>query len=297
MVNEKFAEELKVLLKGKMGDAEIHVQNIEKNNGARLTGLAIRERGTGIAPCIYLEGYYADYENKDKSMETIAEEIIRFYCENKATCDFDVSMFADYSRVCPALRGRLVNTERNRERLEGMPHREFLDLSLVYCVEVSCPDDQGVGSVQIRDEHVELWGVTERELYGQAMANMEGADRAAIMGMSEILADMGVSFGKMPEDAFPMYVLTNRHRSNGAVQILNRKALEDAAELFGSDFFILPSSVHETILVPMEESEGVPDSLARMVSEVNETAVSEEEFLSSHVYRYCAGTGQVEVAA
>ena len=95
----------------------------------------------------------------------------------------------------------------------------------------------------------------------------------------------------------PMYVLTNRNKLDGAVQILNSGALRKAAGIIGLDFFILPSSRHETILVPAGETDTAPEELAAVVREVNEEAVPEEEFLSGHVYRYCTADGQITIAA
>lgn len=297
MISEEFTEKIADLVKGRLDNAAVHVHNTTKNNGVHLTGLVIQEKGSNVSPCIYLESFHSEYESGDKNMETIAEEIICFHRKNKAMHNLDVSMFTDYSHACLMLRGRLINTEKNAEFLKDVPHREFLDLSLIYCVEIPCPDNQGVGSVQVREEHMKLWGVAEQELYRQVMENM-AIDRASIINIAEMLADMrGLPFGKPPEEGFSMYVLTNQCKCNGAVQMLNKKALEEAAGLFGSDFFILPSSVHETILVSVEESEDTPGDLARMVHEVNETVLSEGEFLSSHVYRYCAVTGQIQLVA
>lgn len=298
MVSEEFTEKIVTLLKGRLGDVTVRLHNTIKNNGIRLTGLAIQESDSNIAPCIYLEDFYSDYEEGDKNIEDIAEEIICFYHKNRVTHDFNVSMLTDYSRVRPVLRGRLINTERNAERLKAMPHREFFDLSLIYCVEIPGPDNQGVGNIQVWDEHMELWGVTEQELYSRVMENMAAFDRASIVNMADILTNMQECPVEMAaEEIFPMYVLTNQSKCNGAVQILNSMALEEAAGIVGSDFFILPSSIHETILIPAVESGGTPADLARMVHEVNETVLSEDEFLSSHVYRYCTRTGQIQIVA
>lgn len=298
MAIEEFAEKIADLLKSRLDHATVHVQNVAKNNGIHFMGLVIQEEGSCVSPCIYLEGFHSEYENGDKSMEGISEEIIRLHRKNRTNHNFDVSMFADYSRVCPMLRGRLIHTERNAELLKGLPHREFLDLSLVYYVEIPLSGSQEEGSALIRDGHTRMWKVTEQELYDRAMENMEKTDKARILNMADIFENMrGFLTEDLPEENFQMYILTNRKKWNGAVQMLNRKALEDAAALFGSDFYILPSSVHETILVPAEGRAGTAWVLARTVQEVNRTAVLPEEFLSSHVYRYYAGSGRVDIAA
>ena len=298
MSNKEFTEKIAGMVKSRLGSAEIHVRNVTKNNGIHLTGLAIQEEGCNISPCIYLEGFYSEYENGDKDLEAIAGEIISIHCRNRAIHNFDVSMFTDYRCTCPMLRGRLINTERNTELLKGVPHREVFDLSLVYYVEIPHPGRQEAGSILVQDGHMQLWEVKEQELYNQTMKNMEETDRASILNMADVFADMlGFLPGNLPEDGVPMYILTNQRRWNGAVQMLNRKALEDMAVLFGADYYILPSSIHETILVPVGEQTGTAWNLAQIVQEVNHTEVPPEEFLSSHVYQYCAGRGQVYIAA
>ena len=298
MSNKEFTEKIAGMVKSRLGSAEIHVRNVTKNNGIHLTGLAIQEEGCNISPCIYLEGFYSEYENGDKDLEAIAGEIISIHCRNRAIHNFDVSMFTDYRRTCPMLRGRLINTERNAEFLKDVPHREFFDLSLVYYVEIPHPGRQEAGSILVQDGHMQLWEVTEQELYNQTMKNMEGTDRASILNIADILADMpGFLSGNLPGVGVPMYILTNQRRWNGAVQMLNKKALEDVGVLFAADYYILPSSIHETILVPAWEQTGTARDLAQIVQEVNHTEVLPEEILSSHVYRYCVDSGQVYIAA
>ena len=246
MVSDKFTKEITALLKDRLGDAEVTVHDTVKNNGVCLTGLAIRGRGSNIAPCIYLEDFYSGYSENGRSLEEIADEIARIYHRNRTGHDFDMSVFTDYSHVRHLIHGRLVNTEKNAELLGRMPHREFLDLSIVYCVELPCPDSRGTGSVQVTDKHMELWKVSEQDLYEQAMENMAESDRASIFSLADIFADIpAILPGAVPEETCPMYIMTNQSKFNGAIQILNKDALEKAAGMIGQDFFILPSSIHE----------------------------------------------------
>ncbi|MCI9379331.1 MAG: hypothetical protein HFI06_12695 [Eubacterium sp.] len=298
MDNKEFTEKIAGLVKSGLAGAEVHVHNTTKNNDVHLTGLSIWEKGRNISPCIYMEDFYSEYENGDRDLEAIAGEIINAYCKSRTVHNFDISNFTDYRRVCPMLRGRLINTERNAGLLKGTPHRGFLDLSLVYYVEIPHMGRQGTGSILVQDSHLQLWNVTEQELYSQTMENMAGTDCASLLNMADIFVDVpGFLPESLPEEGIPMYILTNRRKWNGAVEMLNRKALEDAAALFGSYYYILPSSIHETILVPAWEQAGTAWDLAQTVQEVNQTEVLPEEFLSSHVYKYCADSGQVHIAA
>lgn len=295
MVSEEFAKEIVSALKERLDGVSVSICHAMKNNVTFRTGIAIRETVSNMLFCIYLEEYYFAYKEGEKSIRDIVEDIIYINSQN----DFDASIFNDYSAVRTKLRGRLVNTEKNRELLKSVPHREFMDLSIIYYVEAFCLDgNQGIGNIQVHYRHLQSWGVTENDLYNRIVENMSTFDRACILRMSDIMAEISEPCcGKMHENTLSAYVLTNQSMVNGAIQILNRRALEDAACMFGSDFFILPSSVHETILVSANDYGDEVKELAVMVNNVNETSVLENEILSYHVYRYCKKTRQIRQAA
>lgn len=91
-----------------------------------------------------------------------------------------------------------------------------------------------------------------------------------------------------PEMFPPMYVITNKQNLYGAVCILYPDVLKDVAQKLDSDFYVLPSSVHETIAVPAENLDiNHASSLKAMVREVNQSELTPEEVLSDNVYYYC----------
>ena len=299
MVSKEFAEGVAVLLRGKLNGVDIQVQDVVKNNGIRLTGLVFQERGSLPAPCIYLEDFYAAYQDGGMDMGAAADEILTVYDRECKAPEFDVPAFLDYSRISSRLHGRLVNTEKNAGLLEQIPHRDILDLSLIYYVEVSGPGSGGgTGSIRVENGQMQSWGVSEGELYNRAMQNMQAKGRASVLKMEDILG-MALRRGCAgePEEGFSVYVLTNSVKMYGAAQMLDSKALETAAEIFGSDFYILPSSIHETILIPVVEEKAALEKLAQLVREVNGTVVRGEDYLSSHVYRYCTGSRRIRIAA
>ena len=84
-----------------------------------------------------------------------------------------------------------------------------------------------------------------------------------------------------------MYVLTNVGKYNGAAAILDEKLMEQISEKFQEGFYIIPSSIHETLIVPKSQPLTIT-YLENMVSEINATEVSPEEMLSNHIYEYDA---------
>lgn len=300
MTNHEFRERLIKGLQERMPGAVIFPQDTKKNNAVVFSSIVIQDNGSNMAPCICTDGLYYDYQNGHKDMDGVIDSVLEIYGKIKAEKSFNVSELLDYSKARYNLNGRLTNTEKNREILGDLPHRDFLDLSLSYFVDVTPGGDWGCASIRVTNAHMKMWDVTEEDLYRQFRENMEKKDGSRIRSMAEVLAQAAHC---LPEEArdgmrvMPMYVLSNARKLDGAVEMLNQKALEKAAEIIGDDFFILPSSIHETILVPVAGNEDGADELAKMVSYVNRSEVQETDVLSDHVYRYRRENSRIELAA
>lgn len=104
-------------------------------------------------------------------------------------------------------------------------------------------------------------------------------------GNEEVLADiMGIEPEMMPApDEAGMFVATCNNGVNGAGCIFYPEFMDQAAEKLQGDFFVLPSSVHEVILLP---DNGQMDfhELEAMVRQINETEVAPQDRLSDSVY-------------
>ena len=92
-----------------------------------------------------------------------------------------------------------------------------------------------------------------------------------------------------------MYVLTNQSRLYGAAELLDGNMLKRIAEQLQGDYMILPSSVHE--LIVLKDTDRPHNELADMVKEINSTCLAPDEVLSNHVYRYDRKTREVSIAA
>ena len=145
-------------------------------------------------------------------------------------------------------------------------------------------------------ELVDEWdGVTTEELHDIALHNLSES-QIEFKTMRDVLVDMmfpdGIregdprAFMLPPEEENPsMYVLSNADKLNGAAALLDAKTMEDISEKLGGDFIVLPSSVHETIVLPLNEDMD-RHTLEAMVQDVNVGQVALEERLSDHVYMY-----------
>ena len=90
----------------------------------------------------------------------------------------------------------------------------------------------------------------------------------------------------------PMYVMTNQYTRNGAVAMLYPEVLEKMCGLFPDGYYILPSSIHDLVIIPKSVSM-TPRELGEMVRDINKAAVTREEVLSDRIYEYDKDKGRV----
>ncbi len=267
----------------------IQVRPVHRNNGERIDGLVILEGGVNIGPTLYLNHYYRRFLG-GSSFSTVYRQIVDNYERNKTQQRIDVSFFTDFSRVRPHILAKLINREKNKELLDGVPHIPFLDLAIVFTCLFPVDPEIGNATILIDDSHLALWDTTAEELLPLAMENSQRVLAPKLRDINHVLSELLEQTGDVclpPEEPplFPMYVLTNEENLFGAVCMTFDGLLQTYAAQFGSGFYILPSSIHELILVPAKENDRMED-FSRMVREVNETQVSPEDILSDHAYYY-----------
>jgi hypothetical protein len=282
----------------------VQIQTVVKNNDTRLTGIVIRSNDSNIAPTIYLDGFFGQYQD-GMPMDEVIKKVIDTYEQNKVTGRFDVSMVTDYASVSNRICVKLVNAAKNQDLLADAPHVMVSDLAVIFYIVLS-KDNGSTATITVRNNLMKLWNVTTEQLYEMAMDNTQRMFRGTVKSMASIMTEMlgnrmdeecANEFYDMAvgEDEVPMYIATNNIRIDGSVVILYDGLLREFASRVGSDFYILPSSVHETILVPVSEDIQL-DYLRDMVREINRTEVAPEEVLSDNVYIYSRRTDTVELA-
>lgn len=302
---EAFAGTVKTAMEAHYGDEyRITIQSVNKNNGLVLTGITILRKDCNIAPTIYLNQAFEQYQ-EGRTLESICREFIRVYEEHKVETDFDVSCVTDFSKIQNRICYKLINAEKNEVLLTDAPHILLEDLAVIFYILVSS-DAEGTGTVTIRNNMLELWNVNADTLYELALVNTQRLFRGTVQSMANVMMDIlskqmdeesAMEFFDMmvgEDDVIPMYVCTNTMKLNGAGVILYNGLLQEFADRVGSDVFILPSSIHETLLIPANADMDA-EYLRDMVRTVNRTEVAPDEILSDSVYRYNRLTDRVEL--
>lgn len=288
------AENIREYLPEKYADAEISLQNVIKNNDTRLTGVVIKTEDSSIAPNIYLEGYYEQYSD-GRGMEDILEAIADARINSEVPKDIDIGIIGSFEQIRDRIKCRLVNAEMNAAYLADKPHAMIEDLAVLYSVDLG-KDSGGHGmSAPITESLMERYGITADELHDIALANLAQKEpvftsmRDVMIGMmfpDGIPADDPIAMMMLPpEDALPLFVLTNEEKTEGAAMLLDAKTMNGISEKLGGDFIVLPSSIHETIIMPINDGMD-RQTLENMVREINAEQLAPEERLSNHAYQY-----------
>ncbi len=305
---DSFAEHVKADVKKRLGVGwRVAVQKIDKNNGVIYTGLCVSRDGEQVSPIVYINDYYDTYKNGNATPADVADYVADACRKKRHTVN--MRYLLDYGNVRSRIVYKLVNTEKNREALEDLPHKAFLDLSIVFQCTV---EHKGIGSayILIHNAHVKLWGVSVEELYRAATENTPRLRGYELKSMEKIVREImqrQKAGGQFDGDGLtenigcgiPMYVLSNVQRTEGAACILYPNFLKDFAEAIGGGFYIIPSSIHEVLILPAGITDDAKecDGIREMIREVNDTQVLEEEILSYSLYYYDVEEDEVRVCA
>lgn len=287
---EQFVADVKDRLAEQGADVKVSVNEVNKLNES-YEAITVTPEGSNIGVNMSIEKFYdavqdgTPYDSVvDKAVETIGRGI-------EQRPDIDVAALTDYSQMKEKLAMEVVSAEANKEMLENVPHQNMEDMAVVYRFILSS-DDEGRASVLVTNQILENMGVTPEQLHADAMENAPQIKPAEIKGMSEVMAEMmGIEQAEMmgivpvdPKDE-QMFVATVPDKVHGAGVLAYQDFMDQAAERVGGDFFILPSSIHEVLIVPDNGKMDLKD-LENMVKEVNATQVAPADKLTDSVYHY-----------
>lgn len=328
MTLEQFIEKIARALEKHYGDNyRVRTLTVKKNNGLCLHGLSVflQDNPNQITPTIYLDEFYERYRN-GVSLSATMQEIIRTYEAHTVKEDVSMEFFLDYEKIRGRVVYKLINYQMNEELLREIPYIPFLDLAVVFYYYME-NEVFGAASILIYNIHMEKWKIDLNRLIADAEYNTPRVLGYRLTNMEDILRELlrkdisrrasrkindyrqGEETEEFPVDDLtdnimdcftdereenPMYVLTNRSNLNGAACILYPNVLKEFAERIGSDLYILPSSIHEVILIKAQGM-GDADVLRNMVKDVNRTQLAPEEVLSDEVYHYNRKSGKVRL--
>ena len=314
---EEFKEELVKdiisYLPERFRDHEVSLVSTLKGNSKELDGIVIKDKDSTIAPSIYINDFYSDYLG-GRSKEEVFAKIAEVRVRSDPKCNVDPMMILDLDTVKDHIYYSVINYDLNRNYLKERPHRRFLDLAVIYYININecgfMDDVSGRMVVCITEDLMESYNITEEDLFKIAGDNSVRSDEAVISSFKEDLIESLVrdyeDNGTPLDDAIinarreveemqiDMKVLTNRDNCRGAGLMMCKDILKHISDDVDGDYYILPSSTDEVFIVA---SEDVSDEefLVGMVTDANESIRYTEKFLSDNVYYYSRRNASVSL--
>ena len=300
------SDHIKKHLPDEYADAEIKFKDIQKAGGVTYEGMMIDLKdqiGFSAVPALNLTLAFQEYE-QGRDLDSIVSGLADVRIHASLPEGVKAQSFLDYEYAKDKILPRLVNAKANAAYLADKPHVDIEDLSVMYTMRVQENED-GVAEAIICNHLMEAWGVNAEEISNTAMANL-AQRRPFFANIEEVLFGGGVK--DMPSEEFssiedidpgqydmPFFVLSNEHKTKGAVTVLDPKTMTQITNKLG-EVYIIPSSVDEVLIVPQSCVDSVAH-LSKMVTDVNNEAVAPQDQLSNNVYEFDLENQTITIAA
>ena len=269
----RMTEDVKKYMDGNHPGYEVSLQNVTKVNRECVEMIAVSNKDTHEGPGIDVKELWDDANRRGMSYEEMSREVMkRLDLTLKEVPEVVLDDLIDFkSRVILTL----INTEKNKNLLPYVPHRTYHEFSIVYRF-IAYEDEEKTTSGMVTNEMLEKAGYTEDELYKFAYENTK---KDAIIGRM-----------------FGMFYLTTKRRLHGAASILFPELIKEAADYYGCDLYLVPSSTVEWLVISVRGISGGAEYVNSMIRTANSEAVSEEEILGERCYYYDYKTGEIRLA-
>ena len=267
-----------------------------KINGIYSYGIRISEPNSHTGITISLEPFFEAFLDTDNWTRTV-DYVLDFYKNQALPESLDAEWLYDFEQVRSGLYYILVNYEANEELLHKVPYTKFLDLAKIYYVQ--CPlGESDTGTILVRNEHLKDWGISIYELDKAAEENtprLYPASITCLMDEAGLGNLLGVPFELPQEPLIPMFALSNTQNDHGATAVCYQKILDDFSQKIQDDLILLPSSVHEMLLIPLHKDDDIP-SHKETVYDANRYILEPSQFLSDNVYLFSRKDKQITIA-
>lgn len=254
------------------------VREVHKNNGITLQGLTIKAENSNIAPTIYLEQFYDEYNQGHEFSEVMSDIAAAYVNSSKGVIPGFTLEELDNNKLF----GELVCTERNEELLRDIPFKTVFDgrYAVIFRYQVKMDDIDG--SVLVTDDIAQIKGLSEEDLYKYATSNSGEQNTPKLQTMGSVLAAM-LGDSSIDADVPNLYVLCNETQHYGSFMIMRPDTQEILMDSFDSDLLVIPSSIHELLLMKYNSNIDVK-AVNKMIQEVNQTVVDSEDILGDEYF-------------
>ena len=272
----------------KFHEAEISISPFQKLNGSYL-GMQVRREGQVAVPTVNLERAFSSYSSGPAGINGMDAILHKIADQVQGELGLETAWLQDYGQVKKSLFIRVNDAQENAESLRNLPHREMDGLAVSYHIAMEGP--HGIeASVPVTYSMMKMYGVDENQLHADAVASGQVLNPPLFLSMAEMMSRMTGIDAEELAPAVPgpdLMVLTNEQALYGAGSLFYPQMMDQIADRMGSNYFVLPSSIHETLIL-VDNGDVDREALESMVQEINSMAVAPEDRLSDHVYHYDA---------
>lgn len=290
--------ELSCILKGMGKVCTTQFTDVKKTN-AVYEGLVYRDENVSVnvSPTINVTKLYEDYQQGASESKIV--DSLKYFVEHGNVEGDEIKKLGDWEAVKSNVFLAILNKERNLEMLEDTVYYDFLDFVVICKILVNMKESANGksinGSVLVKDSLLSLYGIAKEELFKTAYGNTKNILQFEIRDMFDIIkqtkgGDMDIDMSLMGEDI--MKVIFTKDMIYGSSAMLYNDIFDEIAKSYHSNLVILPSSLHELIVIPAVENNDY-EFINGMIHEVNEEQLAPEDFLSDHAYYYSVEKGQV----
>lgn len=238
-------------------------------NGITYKGVSVKPSNGNVGVNFYLDDSYEDW-GIDEITDFIYDRL-----QNIPPINVEEQLY-DFDNLTIGVKAQAANLPVS----EGVVYKQVLDVLLIPVIVIGSFDD-GMATAKITESMLASWDKTLDEVFDKIDTSY------TFKTMREVLSEMMPGFEEtIPVDDGPqMNILSNKDKMNGGSLIFFENVQKDIYEKMGGKYVVLPSSVHESIVLPMNNEDDIP-SLRAMVGEVNDTQVSDDDRLTYSVYVY-----------
>lgn len=274
MDKSTFVEKLFDLLREQLGEeVTITQRTIEKNGGISYESFTIEKKTEYISPVISIDNCYEDY-SAGISLEEIMKEIVHQYEESTRNNPFlSAQDIQNYEEIKDRLYMQVVNQEWNKKYLEHKYYVPFLDLAIVFYVDVQ-KNPNGIlqhGGAAVTEELMNIWGIDADTIKEQAFKNLR---RESLFQLVPIKNDK--------DSLLTFCDIYNKNQ--GALAVIQKELLNTTKELLKESFYIFPVSLYDVMIVPVSLADSV-EEMKKLLLESNDE-LPEGYILSNNIYYY-----------
>lgn len=273
--------------------ATVAVKEVVKSNDEKYHAIILEDSDKSVYPYLYLEDLYKQYED-GKSITELAKYVVKV---NTAPAPYDIkNIDFSFENIKENLILKVVEIARNLERIENLVYKETGNGFALIPYIVFNKDDSGMAMAAITSNMAKEYGYDTEEVFLAAEKNAFENDEPIMCNIAAMIANMNIPSNLLKTDTptldSNMYILTNESQINGAVNFFIGETQQLIAQIMGENYYMLPSSIHEVMIVPESEAPSV-EMMRNIVVDANNSVVDTPEILSNRIFYYDRSTGEL----